>query len=78
MTNEVKNPPRSAQEVIDRILEDEKEVCDAIAETEATVDKFPHSQAFVCELEPNHEGPHRSTFEWEGGEWTKLVDEDEE
>ena len=42
-------------------------VCDALAETE--MNTLPHTEVFICELDKGHEGKHRATVEWEGGEW---------
>jgi len=50
--------------------------CEALAETE--MNTIPHTEVFICDLEDGHEGPHKAILEWEGGEWTKLVDPVEE
>ena len=51
---------------------DEEATCQAIAEEQAS--ELAHSHVWFCELEPDHEGSHRATFEWEGdANWSNVA-----
>jgi hypothetical protein len=52
-----------------------EELCDAIAETD--VNPLSHTEVYMCELKPGHEGNHRVTIEWAGGEWVKITNDEE-